>query len=75
MPQYNCKLITANGDVVEDVLEAPSLDELNRSLMKRNEHAISIKKSEKFYLIRLVKWKALHDIKEHGIDNESLSGS
>jgi len=44
MPQYNCKLITANGDVVEDVLEAPSLDELKSSLMKRDAHAISIKK-------------------------------
>ena len=44
MTQYNCKLINANGDIIEDVFEAPSVDELKRSIIERDEHLLSIKK-------------------------------
>ncbi len=44
MPQYNCKLITANGDVVEDVYEANSAAELKHTVIKRDECPISIKR-------------------------------
>ncbi len=44
MPQYNCKLITANGEIKEDVYEAHSAAELKLTIIKGDECPISIKK-------------------------------
>ena len=44
MPQFNCKFITANGDMVEDVFDAKSADELKRLMISKEECPLSIKK-------------------------------
>jgi len=44
MPQFKCKLITANGDIVEDIFEAKSAVELKRSMISKEECPLSIKK-------------------------------
>ena len=44
MPQFNCKLITANGDIVEGIFEAKSAVELKRSMISKEECPLSINK-------------------------------
>ncbi len=44
MPQFNCKLITANGEIVEDVYEANSAAELKLTIIKGDKCPISIKR-------------------------------
>ncbi|MBU0529483.1 type II secretion system F family protein [bacterium] len=44
MPQYKCKIINASGEIVEDVFEAKSAFDLKRSVIKKDECPISIKK-------------------------------
>ncbi|HEK86023.1 MAG: type II secretion system F family protein [Candidatus Saccharicenans sp.] len=52
MPAYQCRLVTAEGKIIKDTIQAPSIEECRRSLEATGCYVLSIRKELKFSSFR-----------------------